>query len=181
MPTTPAAWWQRLSTPDDGTFVLLVIKAAAWITWLLLAVSIVTEIAAAVRGLNAPTLPGLRWSQAPARQLVGAAALLFVALPTVAGPVANASPAAAAAPQPVALNASVARVEASPRAAVALKEQLPTHSVRYGDSLWSIAEQHLGSGHRFPEIARSPGDGQRQDLHPRRFRLDDGVVRRNEQ
>ena len=30
---------------------------------------------------------------------------------------------------------------------------MPTHTVKRGESLWSIAEQRLGSGARFTEIA----------------------------
>jgi len=152
VPASPAEWMQRLTSPDDGTFVLLVVKAAAWVTWLVLAASIVTEIVAAVRGISAPTLPGLRWSQTPARQLVGAATLLFVALPTIAGTVANAAPAAAT-PQVAAQSPKVERADVSVRPAIALAEERPTHTVKLGDSLWSIAEQHLGSGHRYAEIA----------------------------
>ena len=158
VPASPAEWVQRLTSPDDGTFVLLVIKAAAWVTWLLLAASIITEILAALRGITAPKLPGLHWSQAPARQLVGAATLLFVSLPTIAGSVANAAPASAAATQPVARSATVAHADASARPAIALAEKRPTHIVKLGDSLWSIAERHLGSGTRYAEIAALNAD-----------------------
>ena len=81
-PTPPGldGWWAALTTPDDGHLTILVLKVAAWIVWGLLAITIITEAVAALRGLEAPRLPGLRWSQAPARRLVAAALLLSFAL-----------------------------------------------------------------------------------------------------
>ena len=79
---------------DDGTLALLVIKALGWATWALLAGLIIVEVLARVRGVQPRDLPGLRLPQVAARQLVAAAAALFVALP---GPtiVAHADPAPA--------------------------------------------------------------------------------------
>ena len=74
-------WWAALTTPDDGHLTILVLKIAAWIVWGLLAITIITEAVAALRGLEAPKLPGLRWSQVPARRLVAAALLLFITVP----------------------------------------------------------------------------------------------------
>ena len=79
--TLPAGWagWRLLLTrPDDGTLLVLIIKVVAWAAWIILAGSILVELVATLRGSNAPHLPGLAWTQLPARQLIAAAALLFV-------------------------------------------------------------------------------------------------------
>ena len=80
------------TTPDDGTLALSAIKVIAWAAWLVLTGSILLEIAARLRGLHAPKLPGLSLPQGAARQLVAAAALLFVIAPAT-GTAAHAAPA----------------------------------------------------------------------------------------
>ena len=85
-------WWAALTTPDDGHLTVLILKGAAWIVWGLLAVTILTEAVAALRGLEAPKLPGLRWSQLPARRLVTAALLLFITVPAAGIETASAVP-----------------------------------------------------------------------------------------
>jgi len=141
---------------DDGTLALLVIKALGWATWALLAGLILWELLARVRGVQPRDLPGLRLPQVAARQLVAAAAALFVALP---GPtvVAHADPAPAppvAAPQTVAS----APTRAAAPTATQVREDPPAaqtrqHLVKRGETLWSIAAAELGNGRRYPEIA----------------------------
>ena len=98
-------WWAALTTPDDGHLTVLVLKGAAWSLGSA-GVTILTEAIAALRGLEAPKLPGLRWSQAPARRLVTAALLLFIAVPATGIETASAVPDS---PSPVATaTASVA-------------------------------------------------------------------------
>ncbi|WP_232547399.1 LysM peptidoglycan-binding domain-containing protein [Propioniciclava soli] len=152
-------WWAALTTPDDGRLTILVLKVAAWIVWGLLAVTIITEAIAALQGLEAPKLPGLRWSQVPARRLVAAALLLFITVPAAGietasavpdGPNPVASPTATAAPQ-------LSKPAGPTPSAVALSANATppvTHTVKRGETLWSIAEQHLGSGSRYPEILK---------------------------
>lgn len=152
-------WWAALTTPDDGHLTILVLKVAAWIVWGLLAITIITEAVAALRGLEAPRLPGLRWSQVLARRLVTAALLLFITVPTAGIETASAfpdspnpvaSPTATAAPQP-------ANPAGPTPSAVALSANATapvTHTVKRGETLWSIAEHHLGSGSRYPEILK---------------------------
>lgn len=165
LPTVSGPWWQVLTTPDDGRVALLILKAAAWITWLLLAASVVAEIIGAVRGIKAPHLPGLRWSQRPARRLVTAAMVLFVALPAVTvTSLANAAPLATAAPlhvdaDVVSATTTDSSVPAASHAeASAALHAVTTHTVRPGDSLWSIAQQYLGSGERYRDISRLNAD-----------------------
>ncbi|MFD1826768.1 LysM peptidoglycan-binding domain-containing protein [Mumia zhuanghuii] len=150
-----------LSSPDDGTLAVVVIAAVAWIAWLVVAVSVVVEVLAQVRGLPAPTLPGLGAPQRAAGELVAVAALLFVAAPTVAAgfPAPPAHAAAAplrAAPVPAAVETAAVPSVAAPVPAAAgtspKERSTVDYTVKRGDSLWRIADQLLGDGARFPEI-----------------------------
>ena len=88
-----------LTSPDDGTLALVVFAVVAWVAWAVLAVSVVVEAGAQLRGSSAPSIPGLALPQRAAGQLVAVAALLFVAAPAVvSGFPAPAAHAAAAPP-----------------------------------------------------------------------------------
>ncbi len=165
-------WLAALASPDDGHLTVLIFKGAAWVVWGLLAVTILTEAVAALRGFEAPKLPGLRWSQVPARRLVTAALLLFIAVPATGIETASAVPDI---PSPVATataNVAPAPSAGTPSRATALVEIAPaplTHTVKRGETLWSIAEHHLGSGNRYPEILKLNNDllrGKPQFLRP---------------
>lgn len=152
-------WLAALTSPDDGHLTVLILKGAAWVVWGLLAVTILTEAIAALRGLEPPKLPGLQWSQAPARRLVTAALLLFIAVPATGIETASAVPDS---PSPVATATSTvtpgpSASEGTPSRATGLVETATprlTHTVKRGETLWSIAEHHLGSGARYPEILK---------------------------
>ena len=174
MPSGLDGWWAALTTPDDGHLTILVLKVAAWIVWGLLAITIITEAFAALRGLEAPRLPGLGWSQVPARRLVTAALLLFITVPATGIETASAVPDS---PSPVATaTATVAPAPSAPvgapSKAAALVEIAPapvTHTVKRGETLWSIAEHHLASGSRYPEILKLNNEllrGKAQFLRP---------------
>lgn len=140
--------WRFLTSPDDGTLALSVIKVLAWLAWAALVLLILIEVAARLRRLEPPSLPGLGGPQAAVRSLVAAAALLFVASSQVS------STTAALASQPPAVTATA---QPAPRTAhPAAHPEAATGTVRYavqpGDSLWQIAEAQLGDGHRFREI-----------------------------
>lgn len=154
VPTLEGITWRDLLRQDDGTLALQAIAAAAWVAWAWYAITILLEITARLRGSRAPRLPGL--PQASATRLVGAAALLFVAVPAAAP--ALLTPARAAAsppipetpPQPATAPATISPIHTAPRP----DESRPTvpYTVKRGDSLWRIAESHLGTGTRFNEI-----------------------------
>lgn len=143
-----------LLSRDDGTLALVVIKGIGWLTWALLAGLIVLEIVARARGVQPRDLPGLRLPQIAARHLVAAAAALFVALPAPTLP-------AFADPLPIpTVTASQTVVPSATRAEAPAAEDVPAapaptrqHTVKRGESLWSIADAELGNGRRYTEIA----------------------------
>ncbi|MFT4083936.1 MAG: LysM peptidoglycan-binding domain-containing protein [Nocardioides sp.] len=148
-----------LTSPDDGTLAMVVIAAAAWIAWLLIAVSFLVEAVSRVRGLPAPTLPGFGVPQRAVGQLVTVAALLFVAAPTVMvafpTPPAHAAAAASVLDTPQVQAAPVLPEAAPVQAHVESETKHKTtidYTVRRGDSLWKIADHLLGDGSRFREI-----------------------------
>ncbi|GAA1435915.1 LysM peptidoglycan-binding domain-containing protein [Microlunatus lacustris] len=171
--------WGALTQPDDGHLLLAVIAVVAWAAWLFIAASVVLEIAFRLRGVSAPRLPGLAVPQGLARGLVSVAALLFTALPL--GATASAAP-----PTPPPVTATVApsspthTVTAPSNPATAptgtsrhtdKHHHTTTHTVRSGETLWAIAEQHLGDGARYREIAqlnyghRQPDGGKLTGTH----------------
>ncbi|MER7070658.1 LysM peptidoglycan-binding domain-containing protein [Terrabacter sp. NPDC000476] len=180
--TPPSAGhvWAALTSPDDGSLVLGVLTIVGWAVWPFVAGSIVLEVISRLRGVRAPRLPGLALPQVAARNLVSAALLLFITAPVGAQPAKAAtiarSPSVVAAAVEIPAGAyphSNGRPQvghsapAATDVAAAERDNLtsgrgthrgstspgPTHTVKRGESLWSIAEQRLGSGGRFGEIA----------------------------
>ena len=144
-----------LTGPDDGTLALQAVLVVAWVAWVILTAAVVVEVAARVRGARAPHLPGLGLPQVAARQLVAAAALLFVTVPSVSGWV-GAPPAAAAAPAVTAATAGVDQARAADAPdVVAPAPAAPvqvTYTVQPGDSLSAIARDQLGDPNRWHDI-----------------------------
>lgn len=151
-----------LLTQDDGTLALAGAKLLGWLVWAGLTASILVEAASALRGVRAPALPVLALPQSGMRPLVVAAVALFITAPGGTVP-------ASAAPTPVAATAPVPTTVAAPTAetpkttltaSTAAPQTSPTpdqdatrpYEVRPGDTLWSIAEAHLGSGHDYHRI-----------------------------
>ncbi|HRA35871.1 MAG TPA: LysM peptidoglycan-binding domain-containing protein, partial [Acidimicrobiales bacterium] len=167
-----------LTTRDDGTLTLHVLTVAAWLAWAFLTATITLEVAARLRGVTAPRLPGLALPQSAARGLVGAAVLLFVAAPTLAIPSMLAAPAAAAAPSWAVPATQTAQLTASAQQTTTRQvtstppaksvDPTGTHTVTRGESLWSIAATELGDGHRWRELADlNPGThGPDWVIHP---------------
>lgn len=142
---------RALTVPDDGRLLLGLLKVAAWVAWLLLAVLLLVEIVAQLRGIKAPTLPGFKAPQGLIRSLVATAALAFVAMPM-------ATAVAAADPAPAPAKTVVQQVDHHAKQAPAKKGQAAagsTHRVKAGDTLWELAEDHLGDGNRYPEIFKA--------------------------
>ncbi|MYS84178.1 LysM peptidoglycan-binding domain-containing protein [Embleya scabrispora] len=141
-----------LTAPDDGSGFIAALAIIAWIAWLCFAISVVVEIPAQVRGLSAPRIRGLGWSQKAAGALIGGIMLLLPTGTALAAGQAQAAPqladSVASAPSRVVEQEIPVRVQDPGPAAG------PTHTVQRGDSLWTIAEERLGDGKRWTEIAK---------------------------
>lgn len=166
---SPGEIWSEVTSPDDGSVLLVIFRYAAWLAWLFIALSILLEVGARVLGTEVPELPGLSLPQGIARHVVATAALLFVTAPAVAtwaGSASAATPADASVPtvSSSALAGGAAGEVTSPTVQdhmqVRVGQSSPTidHEVVQGETLWSIAEKHLGDGTRYTEILElNPG------------------------
>lgn len=161
-----------LTSRDNGTVLLGVIRDLSWLAWLLFTVAVLAELQAAIRGRSAPRL-WLGVLQGGAARLVALAALTFAAAPAVsltasAAPIASehAGPAARGILEPGGLQLVSLSVPAGPAAGTSTDAAITrTVTVRPGDCLWSMAARYLGAGDRYPEIAsmnygHDMGDGQ---------------------
>jgi LysM repeat protein len=168
-----------LGAPDDGRLAMGVVAVIAWLAWAVMAVSLTTEILARLRGVRAPRLPGLTVPQEAAGRLVAVASLLFVAVPAV-------TPLLAPPPAHAVTQTSAHREAATVAQVAAPMTQPPSpapvttplagpdvetvdYTVKRGDTLWKIAEQHLGDGLRFRELVdlnRGVLGGRPDFIHP---------------
>lgn len=149
-----------LTRPDDGTLLRLVLAAAAWLAWLAFTASVVVEVVASLKQVASPRLPGLPGVQHAAARLVASVWLLGS---IGSGVGAFATPALASPPTPAAapvVPQAPAEAERPPTAlapesavdAVVTPTTRPIVRVERGDTLWSLAERHLGNGARYVEI-----------------------------
>lgn len=141
--------------PDDGRVFLLLLWAVGWLLWAWLSILVVVELIAALRGVRAPQLPAASLPQAWIRALVMAALALIIATPGMA----NAEPATPdtqPAPTPAAtLTTSMTNpdLEQQPSSPVDDVEQPSSNIiVERGDTLWDLADEHLGDPAQWPEI-----------------------------
>ena len=132
------------STVSDAALIKA-LACACWLVWLLVVASIVEELVAVARGRAARRLPGGGPVQPFVRQLVMTATLVVAAARSVASPVTL--PAAVPA-------VAVVRETATPAASAVTPTvpSLPTCLVQPRDSLWKLAENHLGDGMRWREL-----------------------------
>ena len=148
--------WSEVTDALNGASIsdAVLIKSlacATWVLWALLAACFVVEGRAWLRGREAREVPLASFIQPIVRELVVSATLLVgslrpagsMATPTRSVPVATIT---LNEPAPIAARA----VDAPPDAEAAL--QLPTCVVVPRDSLWKLAENHLGDGLRYRDI-----------------------------
>ncbi|GAA2767514.1 LysM peptidoglycan-binding domain-containing protein [Streptomyces paradoxus] len=156
---TPVIWaashddlTHLLDRQDTGSAFLVLLVAVGWIGWAQFSFCAVRELIAQVWGRTWRAPRGLGASQRAAAALIGSILVLLPtssalaseaqAVPSVTAHVPGQAPALmpAEAEQPAASNTSAPRT-------------YTVQDVRPAESLWSIAEQELGDGERWREIA----------------------------
>lgn len=162
--------WSGLTSRDDGTLLLGVLKYLAWAGWALFAASVLVDLIARLRGIPVPRLGP---QQHLASGLVTAVAALAVIVPTAATATstavtvatapatASASPADARAPWVETLAAPSPLVE--PAAVHDQAQGFTSYTVRQGDCLWDIAWNELGDPERWPELYEASRDLEQPD------------------
>ena len=153
--------WHALLSPDDGTLLITLFKAAGWLSWLLLTTAIVMDIASRARRVPVPQVRGFALPQALARALVTAVLAGFIATnvatapgPSFGAPVTPSAPAhtagAPASPRYPSPSAPTTDHKAAPRT--------QTYTVRKGDTLSEIALRTLGDARAYPKIVNASKD-----------------------
>ncbi|MFJ2745417.1 LysM peptidoglycan-binding domain-containing protein [Streptomyces sp. NPDC087440] len=158
---TTAAWTpgidalgQLLSSADTVPVFLLALTVLGWAGWAAFTLSLVLEVPAQLRGMRAPRLPGLGAGQRAAATLVGGILLLLPAGTALASPAQATT--TVSAPHNATTPAPSTLKNPSAEASSPAGQEAPTYTVRDvrpAESLWSIAEDHLGDGSRYTEIA----------------------------
>lgn len=129
-----------------------ILALIGWVAWLQVAASIVIEITAWGRGRPAPRMRLAGPAQPALRRLIATAALLL-SNPNPAAALSAVPVAAVAMPFDVATPAPAATADVDPSATSASTAQaLPTYTVVRYDTLWGLAEAHLGDPLRWPEL-----------------------------
>ncbi|GHE06879.1 LysM peptidoglycan-binding domain-containing protein [Klenkia taihuensis] len=143
-----------LTSRDDGQVLRAVLAAGAWFCWLVFTLATAAEVWALIRSRPAPRLPGLAGVQGPVAALL-AMVVVGLSVSGTAAPLA-ASSATARPPLPVAAAAVAVSQQAPPEAArtapVADAGTGPEYVVQRRDTLWALADKHLGDPLRYPEI-----------------------------
>ena len=141
--------------PDE--FLVKALALVCWIVWLELTASVLVEAVAHVRGRKAGSVPLAGGLQRGAARLVAGVALLSALTATRGLPTSGPSrPLAPPAQQAVAFvvddGKTGAGVDAPAAAPAAAPVTLPVYEVQRRDTLWDIAETHLGDPFRWAEI-----------------------------
>ncbi|HET8969911.1 MAG TPA: LysM peptidoglycan-binding domain-containing protein, partial [Candidatus Nanopelagicales bacterium] len=172
-----------LARPADGTLLRLVLTVSAWSGWAVFTLSVVLEAGAVLRRRPTPRIPLLAGPQRSAAALIAAVSLLLVPASAPAGPPPRSVVPAHGAPGP-----DAAPPVGGPRHGPDLVDRAvpptgsgahrpkpartyPTVVVVRHDTLWRLAERHLGSGLRYREIVElnrgrpQPDGGSLTDPH----------------
>jgi hypothetical protein len=152
----------------DAMAIMRVLAVVVWILWIQLVWCVIVEIKAAVRNVGVPgRVPLSGPTQSAAHRLVSAALLLFSAAAALAPAMSHVAP-----PRPAHSVTASARPGAVSQQYVAAPQQAaspveahahasPTSekiyvvtppSGRFHESLWEIAQKHLGDGRRYGEV-----------------------------
>jgi hypothetical protein len=147
----------------DVLTILKVLSVIVWLAWLQLVWCVIVEVQAAVRNVGVPTrVPLSGGTQSVAHRLVTAALLLFSAAAMLSPALSQAAPArpaysmsaqAQSPGQAGAAAAAAVHTDAAPTTPASQKLYVVTPPQgRYHESMWEIAQQHLGDGRRYQEI-----------------------------
>jgi hypothetical protein len=154
--------FSALTTQLDLKSILQILAVVVWLAWIQLVWCVIVEIRAAVRNVGVPArVPLAGGTQSVARRLVTAALLLFSATAALSPAFAH----SAAPPRP-AHSVSVQAQQRGPLPPPAARETAANQALsskekiyvvrppagRYHESLWEIAQNHLGGGRRYGEI-----------------------------
>ncbi len=170
----PGTWNHLLQSHLSDDALVKIVVLVAWVAWCWLALCVLLEIIASLRGVPTIRLPGSRHAQSLAALLVGACLALLPA-PRTASHL-RIQTVATAQLHPVTMSEVVLfedRVSTWPGSAnerdpvshvstlsgngeggaEVASSEARTYVVRPGDTLWSIAEEQLGSPLRWREVA----------------------------
>jgi hypothetical protein len=154
----------------NAVAILKILSVIVWLAWLQLVWCVIVEIRAAVRNVGVPArVPLSGGTQSVAHRLVTAALLLFSAAAALSPALSHAAPprpafsvsAQAQFPgqaQAPGLGGTVAAAQAGQNVAAPVAQHPQKLYVvtppqgRHHESLWEIAQQHLGDGRRYNEI-----------------------------
>ena len=141
------------STVDDGT-IIKALALVCWVAWMQVVVSAFVECSAWVRGTAARPVPLGGLVQPAVRRLVVSVAIVLAGLrsasiPPAPATVANVSAAFAESSSRLELLGAPPMVESTPQVDA---QPVASVTVRARDSLWRLAERHLGDGMRWREL-----------------------------
>ncbi|WP_442803076.1 LysM peptidoglycan-binding domain-containing protein [Streptomyces pseudogriseolus] len=144
-----------LDRQDTGAAFLALLLVVGWVGWFQFAFCAARELVAQLRGHTWRVPRGFGASQRAAAALIGS---ILVLLPTSSALASDAKAAttATATRLPGQAHGQQANGQASTQQVPpgsGKASATPVHTVQAGESLWSIAEQHLGDGERWRQIA----------------------------
>ncbi len=189
MSSHPAQLWSDFLSRGSGQLIMALLVLIGLYAWAIFALSTLIEAAALIGKFKAPSIPTLGWAQGGAAVLLG---LIVLSSPATH---ATASATTLHAGTPVSSHSLSLRADQLPTTDLDVTpladtttttsavvsavptEQTPTPPVAggplittvRGDSLWQLAQKHLGNGLRWKEIAtlntdRVQHDGQRLSI-----------------